>query len=187
MADSKVLIYPPPANCLGRTKSAAYNTRVFYVWLSILILQDLLWLTLVLFGLPGNWLMVLTTALFAWWRWDERVFSGGTLMAIAALAVLGELIEFFAGTVGARKAGASWRASLTGILGAILGAALAANTTGGGGHPWRFRGTLRKLKRPQNAGRCLHVCIGEAQEGVAEISKRRVLLRLTCKLEPHHG
>jgi uncharacterized protein YqgC (DUF456 family) len=97
---------------------------MLYLWLVILLVLDAVWLALVLFGLPGNWLMVLTTALFAWWRWDERVFSGGTLIAIAVLAVLGELIEFFAGMAGARKAGASWRASLAGILGAIIGAAL---------------------------------------------------------------
>ena len=95
---------------------------MLYVWLSILVLSNLLWLVLVLFGLPGNWLMVLAASLFAWWTWDQRVFSGGTLIAIAALAVLGELIEFFGGMVGARRAGASWRASLMGILGAILGA-----------------------------------------------------------------
>jgi uncharacterized protein YqgC (DUF456 family) len=97
---------------------------MLYLWLVILLALNAVWLALVLFALPGNWLMVLTTALFAWWWWDERVFSGGTLIAIAALAVLGELIEFFAGTIGARRAGASWRASLAGILGAILGAAL---------------------------------------------------------------
>jgi uncharacterized protein YqgC (DUF456 family) len=67
-------------------------------------------------------MMVLLTSLFAWWTWNRHVFSGWTLMAIAVLAVLGELIEFLGGTIGARKAGASWRASLAGILGAMIGA-----------------------------------------------------------------
>ncbi len=66
--------------------------------------------------------MVLSTSLFAWWMWDRHPFSGWTLIAIAVLAALGELIEFLGGTVGARKAGASWRASFAGILGAIAGA-----------------------------------------------------------------
>jgi uncharacterized protein YqgC (DUF456 family) len=66
--------------------------------------------------------MVLSTSLFAWWTWDRGVFSGATLIVIAVLAAVGELIEFLGGMVGARKAGASWRASLAGILGAILGA-----------------------------------------------------------------
>jgi uncharacterized protein YqgC (DUF456 family) len=95
---------------------------MLYVELSILVLLNLLGLMLVLFGLPGNWLMVLSTSLFAWWTWDRQVFSGGTLIAIAVLAAVGELIEFLGGMVGARKAGASWRASLAGILGAVVGA-----------------------------------------------------------------
>ena len=95
---------------------------MLYVGLSILVLINLLWLMLVLFGLPGNWLMVLMTSLFAWWTWDRRPFSGGLLIAIAVLAAAGELIEFLGGTVGARRAGASWRASCAGILGAIVGA-----------------------------------------------------------------
>jgi len=99
-----------------------YNGQMLYVGLSILVLLNLLWLTLVLFGLPGNWLMVLSTALFAWWTWDRQVFSGGTLIAIVVLAGIGELLEFLGGMAGARRAGASWRASLAGILGALLGA-----------------------------------------------------------------
>ena len=103
---------------------AAWNEYVLYLWLAILVLLNGLWLILVLFGLPGNWLMVIATSLFAWWKWDERVFSGWTLIALAVLALAGELIEFFSGMVGARKAGASWRASIAGIFGAIAGAAV---------------------------------------------------------------
>jgi uncharacterized protein YqgC (DUF456 family) len=97
---------------------------VLYVWLLILVLLDAFWLTLDLFCLPGNWLVVLTTCLFAWWKWDERVFSGWTLIAIAALALLGELLEFLAGMIGARRSGASWRGAMTAVLGAIFGALL---------------------------------------------------------------
>jgi len=92
------------------------------VWSSILIVLNAGWLLLVLFGLPGNWLMVLSTCLFAWWQWDQGVFSGWTLIAITALALLGELIEFLAGMVGARGSGASWWASVAAVVGAVLGA-----------------------------------------------------------------
>lgn len=95
---------------------------MLYAWLSILIALNAAWLLLVLFGLPGNWLMVLTTCLFAWWKWDQQVFSGWTLIAITSLALLGELIEFLAGMMGARRAGASWRGSMAAVFGAILGA-----------------------------------------------------------------
>lgn len=95
---------------------------MLYLWLFLLVLLNGLWLVLVLFGLPGNWLMVFSTALFAWWQWDERVFSGWTLVAAALLALVGEVIEFSGGMVGARRAGASWRASLAALLGAVVGA-----------------------------------------------------------------
>jgi uncharacterized protein YqgC (DUF456 family) len=93
-----------------------------YVWPLILISLNALWLAMVLFGLPGNWLMVLSTCLFAWWKWDEQVLSGWTLIAITALALAGELIEFLAGMGGARRSGASWRGSIAAVFGAILGA-----------------------------------------------------------------
>lgn len=85
---------------------------------------NVVWLTLVVFGLPGNWLIVLTTFLFALWRRGDGVFSVYTLIAIIALCVIAELIEFFAAMGGARKAGAGWVASFGAIAGAITGAIL---------------------------------------------------------------
>lgn len=82
------------------------------------------WLAGGLFLLPGNWLMVITTVLFAWWRWDDGVFGVGVLIAIAAMALAGEIFDFFAGTGGAKKAGASWLGAIAAILGAIIGALL---------------------------------------------------------------
>ncbi|MHC4618666.1 MAG: DUF456 domain-containing protein [Planctomycetota bacterium] len=93
-----------------------------YLWSVMLVLVNLVWLALVLFGLPGNWLIVISTCLFAWWRADEGVFSIYILIAITVLAVLGELIEFLGGASGARKAGASWRGSIGAIIGAVAGA-----------------------------------------------------------------
>lgn len=93
-----------------------------YLWLLLLVVLNGLWLVLVLFGVPGNWLMVVGTSLFAWWRWDQGVFSGWTLIALAALALSGELIEFLAGMVGARRSGASWQASIVAVFGGIIGA-----------------------------------------------------------------
>jgi uncharacterized protein YqgC (DUF456 family) len=110
---------------------------MLYVWLSILVLLNALWLTLVLLGLPGNWLMVISTCLFAWWKWDERVFSGWTLVAIVALALLGELTEFLAGVVAAKGSGASWRGSMMAVFGAILGALFGTFTI-----PVLFLGTV---------------------------------------------
>lgn len=88
----------------------------------MLILLDAVWLVLVVFGLPGNWLIVISTCLFAWWRWDNSVFSIYTLIAIVVLAILGELVELSAGMIGAKKSGASWPGSIAALFGAVIGA-----------------------------------------------------------------
>jgi uncharacterized protein YqgC (DUF456 family) len=154
-------------NCLCGTSGALYNGGMLYVELSILVLLNLVWLLLVLFSLPGNWLMVLSTSLFAWWTWDRQVFSRGTLIAIAVLAVVGELIEFIGGMAGARKAGASWRASLAGILGALIGALV-----GTVAFPVLLVGTL--IGASLGAG--LAVWMVETSRGVhPELSRRRAV------------
>lgn len=93
-----------------------------YLVLTILVLLNVCWLVLVLFAMPGNWLIVISTGLFAWWRWDEGYFSVYTLVAIVILAILGEIIEFLSGMGGAKRAGAGWKSSMGAIAGAILGA-----------------------------------------------------------------
>jgi len=95
---------------------------MLYLWLIVLIIFNTAWLGLVFFGLPGNWMIVISTCLFAWWRWDSGVFSIYTLVAVVALAVMGEIIEFSAGVIGARKSGASWPGSIAALFGAIAGA-----------------------------------------------------------------
>jgi len=95
---------------------------MLYLFSTILALLNAVWLVLVLFGLPGNWLIVISTWLFAWWQWDEGVFSIYTLVAIVVLAVVGELFEFFGGMRGAKRAGASWPGSIAALAGAIMGA-----------------------------------------------------------------
>jgi uncharacterized protein YqgC (DUF456 family) len=95
---------------------------MLYLWITLLIVLNGFWLVLVPLALPGNWLIVITTSLFAWWQWGQNVFSVYTLIAITVLAFLGEMIEFFAGAGGAKKAGASWLSAIAAIFGAIFGA-----------------------------------------------------------------
>lgn len=87
-----------------------------------LVTMNLIWLGLAFFALPGNWLIVITTCLFTWWRWDDGLFSIISLAVIIVLALLGELIEFLSGMTAARKAGGSRRSALGAIIGAIAGA-----------------------------------------------------------------
>ncbi len=93
-----------------------------YIWSIILILLNAFWLALVPFAFPGNWLIVITTALFAWWRAEDGMFSPYVLIAITVLALLGELVEFLGGVLGAKKAGARFRGSLGALIGAFIGA-----------------------------------------------------------------
>lgn len=97
---------------------------MIYVWLLMLILLNGCWLMLVLFMLPGNWLMILGTGLFAWWKWDQGIFGWPLLVAIAVLALIGELVEFFAGAGGAKKAGSGWLGAMAAVGGAVVGALL---------------------------------------------------------------
>jgi len=97
---------------------------MLYIWSIILILLNAVWLLLVFFGLPGNWLIVISACLFAWWRAEDSVFSIYTLLTITALAVSGELLEFLAGAGGAKRAGAGWRGSIGALAGAVTGAIL---------------------------------------------------------------
>lgn len=97
---------------------------MLYLWSVILILLNSFWLVLVVFGLPGNWLIVISTCLFAWWRWGDGVFSIYTLIAIIVIAIIGELVEFFGGIRGAKKAGASWPGSVAALVGALTGAVI---------------------------------------------------------------
>ncbi|HEX6986864.1 MAG TPA: DUF456 family protein, partial [Planctomycetaceae bacterium] len=76
------------------------------------------------FTLPGNWLIVGLAALFAWLLpADEygRGFGWVTVGVLALIAALGEAIEFAAGAAGAAKHGASRRAMLLSMAGAMLG------------------------------------------------------------------
>lgn len=92
--------------------------------------NGMLLLTLVV-GLPGTWLMAGLTALVAWLQWDparswtDQMISGPTLLVVFGLAILGELVEFFAGAAGAKRAGASGWGTLGAILGAFVGGVLA--------------------------------------------------------------
>jgi uncharacterized protein YqgC (DUF456 family) len=90
----------------------------------VLIVANLMAVALVLLQLPGTWIMLALTALFAWWRWDEPRPSIGlwTLGVALALALLAELVEFVAGAIGSRTAGGSKRGAFGSMVGGVIGA-----------------------------------------------------------------
>lgn len=91
-----------------------------YLYASILFLLNTLGAFLVVLGLPGTWFMVLSSVLVSWisGRW---IISVPTLIALASLAFLGEVVELLAGAAGSRKAGGSRRGTAGALLGGIAG------------------------------------------------------------------
>lgn len=75
-----------------------------------------------LIGAPGNWLVVglaLLMAIFV--SAPDRGIGGRTVWILGGLAVVGEILEFAAGAAGAAKQGASRRAMLFSLAGAMVG------------------------------------------------------------------
>ncbi len=93
-------------------------------WGVLLVLAAVACWTANVFTLPGNWMILGLAALFAWLLpADEygRGFGWITVGVLGLLALLGEAVEFAAGAAGAAKHGASRRAMLLSMAGAIVG------------------------------------------------------------------
>jgi len=93
---------------------------MIYLWLVLLMIVNAFWLVLSFFSLPGNWLIIATTILFA--LWQKNIFSIYTIITAVILAVIGEIIEFLAGAGGAKAAGGGKKTMAAAIIGAIVGA-----------------------------------------------------------------
>lgn len=104
------------------------QTDTNYLIAAILVLLNTIWLALLVLGLPGTWLILLSTIIAAWLQWDttvpaaDQVIGLYVLLSLLGLAVLGEILEFIAGAAGARKAGGSAKGALAAIVGGIIGA-----------------------------------------------------------------
>ena len=93
----------------------------FYAFLLLAVLLAAWLLTVA--GMPGNWLMVAATALYAWLvPTDASTSIGwGVVLASAILAGLGELLEMAAGALGVAKVGGSKRGAALALLGSMIG------------------------------------------------------------------
>ena len=78
---------------------------------------------LTVFGMPGNWLMVAATAIYAYCVPAESSAAIGwkTVVVLAVLAGLGEVLELLAGAAGTATAGGSKRGAALALLGSIIG------------------------------------------------------------------
>ena len=95
----------------------------YYLWALLLVVSCAIAWLLNLVTLPGNWLIVGGAALFAWLLPvnGDRGIAWKMVILLAAMAVVGEVVEFAAGAAGAAKQGASRRAIVLSMVGAILG------------------------------------------------------------------
>ncbi|MFL5330093.1 MAG: DUF456 domain-containing protein [Gemmataceae bacterium] len=77
-----------------------------------------------LFGVPGNWLIVAATVLYAWLIPPEsRVAIGWPVVAVVTgLAVLGEIMELIASAAGVKKVGGSRLGAVLALFGSVAGA-----------------------------------------------------------------
>jgi uncharacterized protein YqgC (DUF456 family) len=77
-----------------------------------------------LIALPGNWIAVALLAVYAWLGPSQgRVEMGFAVPGVAfGFALLGEVFEFAAGALGAKKAGASRRSTVFAMIGSMAGA-----------------------------------------------------------------
>ena len=96
----------------------AFMLRAMLLIVAILVA----WCTNVI-GLPGNWLILAIAVLY----WMLRPVGGGTslstiaLVIIAALAVLGELLEVLMSSAGVAKAGGGRHSAVYAICGFVIG------------------------------------------------------------------
>lgn len=137
-----------------------------FVGAVLLVLGSLLAWFLTVLQLPGNWLIVLLTALAAWLMPDEQRFDIGwlTVGIVFGLAVIGEVLELAAGAVAAQKHGASRRAVCLALVGGVVGAISGA----GGGSVVPVLGTLFGVLAGGASGAFLGAYLGETWKGRSE-------------------
>jgi uncharacterized protein YqgC (DUF456 family) len=93
------------------------------VWAAILVLVLVAGFVSTLLGLPGNWIIVAATSLYVFSVPTNSPLSIGwpTVIVLAVLAAVGELVEFLAGALGVAKAGGSRRSATFALAGSFLG------------------------------------------------------------------
>jgi uncharacterized protein YqgC (DUF456 family) len=78
-----------------------------------------------IFGLPGTWMILGATLVYAWVT-DFSQIGGGLLLLFGLLTVAGEVVEYVFGIAGARRFGSSNRGIVFSILGGFVGAIVGA-------------------------------------------------------------
>lgn len=133
------------------------------VWAMLLIVAVLAFWFVNLLGLPGNWLIVATAALYTWLMpVESRLALGWPIVGlVAGLAVLGELVELAGSAAGVRKVGGSKRGALLALVGSVVGAMVGMFV----GIPIPFVGSLFAALLFGGLGALLGAMLGESWKG----------------------
>jgi len=107
---------------------STWSSGVWILGLVLLCVVNLVSWSANLVSMPGNWLIVVVTAIYAYF-FPESASSGVGIYGIGILvllAILGEVLEFVAGAAIAGKQGASRRAMALAVVGTMAGSVLGA-------------------------------------------------------------
>ena len=106
----------------GSTERALISAMTLLVLVPLLILLlNTCWAALLLVGLPGAWLMIVTAGVADWLTPDRSLFHPLVLGGAVLIAAVGEGLEIIASAKGAKQAGASKRGALGALVGGLLG------------------------------------------------------------------
>ena len=87
-----------------------------FLWALLFILTVLVFWTLNLVGLPGNWMIVAVTAVYVWLTSgpDDGGMRWIAVAIVTGLAILGEVLEFAASAAGVKRVGGApcWHSSV---------------------------------------------------------------------------
>jgi len=135
----------------------------YYAWAALLAIVLLIGWVLTAFTLPGNWLMVLATAVFAFFFPDDDGRGIGWVVVgiLLLLAILGELVELAAGAIGAARVGGSKRGAVLAMVGSLVGAVVGAIV----GLPIPVVGTIIGAILFAGLGSLAGAMLGEAWKG----------------------
>jgi uncharacterized protein YqgC (DUF456 family) len=136
----------------------------YYAWAALLIVVLLVGWVLTALTLPGNWLMVLAVAVFAFFFPEGEGLHGISWVVVGVLlllAIAGELLEVAAAAIGAGKVGGSKRGAALAMVGSLVGAIVGIFV----GLPIPFIGPLIGPLVFAGIGALVGAMLGEAWKG----------------------
>src|SRR3989304_4172262 len=92
-----------------------------YLGFSIFLIVALFGLVSLIFGLPGNFIILADSLLYGWYGGFKEI-THKVILILIILAIVGEVLEYGLGILGAKKRGATKGAIIASIIGAFLGA-----------------------------------------------------------------